>query len=211
MEKIDIVASDTRLINYADAVCQLIAEAAKDKGSGLALRTPAYIRKKIAEGKAVIALCNEKPVGFCYIESWGHEHFVANSGLIVSRGFRGKGLAKRIKEKAYKLSRQKFPSAKLFGLTTSLAVMKINSGLGYKPVTYSKLTDDTQFWKGCKDCANYDILVRTKHRNCLCTAMLCEPEKTTSQKRLKPYKVYERWLRYKQHVFFRNLGWKKVS
>ncbi|MEE9462536.1 MAG: GNAT family N-acetyltransferase, partial [Bacteroidales bacterium] len=118
--------------------------------------------------------------GFCYIESWGHEKFVANSGLIVLEKYRGYGLAMKIKSRAFRLSRKVFPGAKMFGLTTSLAVMKINSALGYKPVTFSELTDDDEFWKGCHSCAYYDILFRTNRTHCLCTAMLYDPEKKKS-------------------------------
>ena len=129
------------------------------------------------EGKAVIAYSEKGEwAGFCYIESWGHNKFVANSGLIVSTHFRGVGLAREIKKRALELSATLFPGAKLFGLTTSLAVMKINSGLGYKPVTFSELTGDDEFWKGCETCPYYDILVRTKRDDCLCTAMIMNPD-----------------------------------
>ena len=100
---------------------------------------------------------------------------MANSGLIVSPEFRNSGVAKKIKRKIFELSQTKYPSAKLFGLTTGLAVMKINSGLGYSPVTYSELTSDEQFWNGCKSCVNYEILKSKDYKNCLCTAMLYEP------------------------------------
>jgi hypothetical protein len=132
------------------------------------------------EGKAVIALDKGKFAGFCYIESWGNKGFVANSGLIVVPEYRGYGLAKAIKNKAFSLSRKKYPDAKIFGLTTGLAVMKINHELGYRPVTFSELTDDEQFWNGCKGCINYDILMRMERTKCLCTGMLYDPawEKT---------------------------------
>ena len=151
-------------------------QASLQKGTGIAVRSRAYILKRIEEGKAVIALGNKgKWAGFCYIESWGHNKYVANSGLIVSSEFRGVGLASEIKKRALELSALLFPGAQLFGLTTSLAVMKINNGLGYKPVTFSELTDDDQFWKGCETCPYYDILVRTKRDDCLCTAMIMDP------------------------------------
>jgi hypothetical protein len=54
--------------------------------------------------------------------------------------------------------------------------MKINYGLGYRPVTFGQLTDDEEFWAGCKSCRNYDILQRTDKKYCLCTAMLYDPE-----------------------------------
>jgi hypothetical protein len=141
-----------------------------------AVRSPEYLTGKILEGKAIIAKTESGNwAGFCYIESWGHNRFVANSGLIVDKKFRGRGLAKSIKSKAFELSQKLFPGAKLFGITTSLAVMKINSELGYMPVTISELTDDEEFWKGCQTCPYYDILVRTKRSHCLCTAMLLDP------------------------------------
>lgn len=153
-----------------------MASSAKARGTGIAKRSPEYIISKMEEGKAVIALTESGDwVGFCYIEAWSHGKFVANSGLVVSPSFRGSGVATRIKKKVFELSRQKFPDAKIFGLTTGLAVMKINSELGYKPVTYSELTDDEEFWKGCQSCVNYDILMSKGRKNCLCTGMLYDP------------------------------------
>ena len=55
--------------------------------------------------------------------------------------------------------------------------MKINTRLGYVPVTFSELTDDEEFWAGCKGCINYDILRRNKNVRCICTGMLYDPEK----------------------------------
>ena len=165
-------------LHHVQEIEQALLEASQQKGTGIAVRSQAYLSEKMVEGKAVIAFSDEGYwAGFCYIESWGHHKFVANSGLIVSSRFRGLGLASAIKKKALELSKQLFPEAKLFGLTTSLAVMKINSSLGYRPVTFSELTDDDEFWKGCQTCPYYDILVRTKRTDCLCTAMILEPEK----------------------------------
>lgn len=169
------IASASHLI-YVPEIEKALYEASLQKGTGIAVRSAEYLTGKIREGKAVVALNGEgKWAGFCYIESWGHNRFVANSGLIVSTAFRGLGLASEIKKRALELSAILFPGAKLFGLTTSLAVMKINSGLGYKPVTFSELTDDNEFWKGCLSCPYYDILVRTKRDDCLCTAMIMDP------------------------------------
>lgn len=199
------VANDSHLL-YATQISQMMEESAKVRGTGIAKRSPAYIQVKIQEGKAVIALSTSGIfAGFCYIESWGHKKFVANSGLIVNPEFRGKGLAKKIKEKAFELSRETYPNAKLFGLTTSLPVMRINSELGYKPVTFSELTDDEEFWKGCQSCVNYDILSRTQKKHCLCTGMLYDPhpKKPAKTKRKHPFKVYERWLRFKKNVFLK--------
>src|SRR3954462_3341080 len=157
-------------------------ESAKARGTGIAKRSPEYIEKKMEEGKAVIAVTADGTwVGFCYIEAWEHEKYVANSGLIVSPAFRKSGVAKEIKQKVFNLSRQKYPHSKIFGLTTGLAVMKINSDLGYEPVTYSELTNDEEFWKGCKSCVNYDILTSKNRKNCLCTAMLFDPEEAAKK------------------------------
>lgn len=188
-------------IGYVDAINDAIEEASKERGTGIARRTFEYLARKILEGKAVIALDNEKFVGFCYVESWGHDRFVANSGLIVRPAYRGKGVAKMIKEKAFQLSREKFPEAKIFGLTTGLAVMKINSELGYRPVTFSELTDDESFWKGCQSCVNYDILQRTGFSKCLCTGMLYDPkwEKVDAEETKKtPFAVFKLWWQRKR-------------
>jgi len=173
--EITVQIADEGYLEYVDTILTTIANAAKVRGTGIARRSPEYIMQKMKEGKAIIALAGTEFAGFCYIESWGNKKFVANSGLIVVDKFRGHGIAKRIKRKAFELSRQKYPEAKIFGLTTGLAVMKINSELGYKPVTFSELTDDEAFWKGCQSCVNYDILQRTGRKHCLCTGMLYDP------------------------------------
>lgn len=137
---------------------------------------PQIISAKLNGGKAVVALDGERLVGFSYIESWGHGDYVATSGLIVDPEYRHLGLAARIKEKTFQLARERFPYAKIFSITTSLPVMKLNSRMGYKPVTFSELTDDEEFWKGCQGCKNYDILQRNNRRMCLCTGMLYDPK-----------------------------------
>lgn len=175
-----VQVANSEHLSYAEAVCALIEDAAKKRGTGIAKRDPEYIRQKIRDGKAVIALCNDVLAGFCYIETWSHNKYVANSGLIVSPDFRKAGLARKIKETAFNLSREKYPQAKLFGITTSLAVMKINSDLGYQPVTFSELTTDEEFWNGCQSCPNFDILTRTNRKMCLCTGMLCDPNTDAS-------------------------------
>jgi hypothetical protein len=162
--------------HYAETITHEMEESAKARGTGIAKRSPDYIRMKMDEGKAVIAVTNDGTwVGFCYIEAWEHEKYVANSGLIVSPAFRKTGVATHIKHKVFELSRLKYPDAKIFGLTTGLAVMKINSDLGYEPVTYSELTNDEEFWKGCQSCINYEILMSKGRKNCMCTAMLFDP------------------------------------
>ncbi|SIT80789.1 N-acetyltransferase [Pontibacter indicus] len=171
-----ITVATAQHTSYAAQICDEMESSAKARGTGIAKRTPEYIAQKMLEGKAVIALdVNGVWAGFCYIETWSHGKYVANSGLIVSPELRKSGLAKLIKMKIFELSRTKYPDAKIFGLTTGLAVMKINSDLGYRPVTYSELTDDDAFWEGCKSCVNYEILTMKNRSNCLCTAMLYDP------------------------------------
>ncbi len=171
-------------------------ESAKARGTGIARRKPEYVARKMEEGKAVIALHKDGTwAGFCYIETWGHGDYVANSGLIVNPIFRKVGLAKAIKKRVFELSREKYPNSKIFGLTTGLAVMKINSDLGYEPVTYSELTQDEEFWKGCQSCVNYDILMSKDRKNCMCTAMLWDPvekEKELKEKILRKAEAKER-------------------
>jgi len=177
-----VIPATEQHTNYAEQICDEMAESAKARGTGIARRTPEYIIQKMLEGKAVIALHEDGTwAGFCYIETWSHGTFVANSGLIVNPQFRNKGLAKMIKKAVFDLSRQKYPDAKIFGLTTGLPVMKINSELGYEPVTYSMLTQDEDFWKGCQSCVNYDILMMKERKNCMCTAMLWDPEEKAKE------------------------------
>ena len=196
-------------VKYATTITAEMESSAKARGTGIAKRSPEYIIKKIEEGKAVIAVTPEGEwVGFCYIEAWGHDAFVANSGLIVAPAYRKSGIAKRIKENIFQLSREKYPHAKIFGLTTGLAVMKINSDLGYEPVTYSELTDDEQFWAGCKSCVNYDILMSKDRKNCMCTAMLYDPAdhyepEETAEDFKQHSKLYERFMHIKQSKLLR--------
>lgn len=167
---------------YAEVISAMIREAALARGTGIAHRPPDYIRHKITEGLAIIALASEHQevtvAGFCCIGSWSHGRYTATSGLIVNERFRKCGLARWMKEAAVGLSRRKFPSAQLFSITSSLAVMTINSDLEYRPVTFSELPTDDAFWNQCQSCPNYDILMRTNRKNCLCTAMLMNPYST---------------------------------
>ena len=165
-DTIEVIVASEKHLSYVETILDTIEKAAKSEGTGIAKRSPEYVNKKMLEGKAIIALDGDKFAGFCYIESWSNKQFVANSGLIVVEAYRGHGLAKRIKKKSIRTFPISFSDAKIFGLTTGLAVMKINSELGYRPVTFSELTDDEAFFgKGCQSCVNYDILQRTKPQN----------------------------------------------
>ncbi|MEI8074599.1 MAG: GNAT family N-acetyltransferase [Bacteroidota bacterium] len=190
--------------HYAQRITDEMESSAKARGTGIAKRSPEYVAGKMLDGKAVIAVTNlGQWVGFCYIEAWGHGKFVANSGLIVSPEFRKSGVAKTIKKRIFELSRIMYPESKIFGLTTGLAVMKINSDLGYEPVTYSELTDDEEFWAGCKSCVNFDILMSKDRKNCMCTAMLYDPAdhfkpEETAEEFKQNSKLYERFMKIKQ-------------
>lgn len=199
----NIIIADKSHSIYADIICQTIEDSANVRGTGIARRTPEYVIKRMENGNAVIALDGDKFVGFCYIEQWGHGKFVANSGLIVHPDYRGKGVAKLIKKKIFEHSRVKFPDAKVFSITTGLPVMKMNSELGYKPVTFSELTDDQDFWKGCQTCKNYDVLQRTNQSMCLCTGMLYDPKSETKNKKKIKENVVKRWKSIKQTRFLK--------
>jgi len=211
--KFMIQTANENHLHYAETICAEMEESAKKRGTGIAKRSPVYIMEKMVEGKAIIATTDtDEWVGFCYIETWEHGKFVANSGLIVHPDFRNSGMAKAIKQKAFELSRKKYPDAKIIGITTSLPVMKINSDLGYEPVTFSELPADDAFWKGCASCVNYDVLTRTGRKHCLCTGMMYNPEehkKTETQPEkdtwdfLKESSLYERWMRIKQRILLR--------
>lgn len=175
-----VKVADLSHLHYAPIICQMMEEAAKVRGTGIAKREPEYLQKKMSEGKAVIALEDDKVIGFCYVESWEGKKYVANSGLIVHPDYRKTGLARAIKSAIFKLSMELYPDSKLFGITTSLAVMKINSDLGYKPVTFSELTQDEAFWKGCQSCVNFDVLQRTNRSMCMCTGMMYSAKNETA-------------------------------
>ena len=174
---IDVIVANESHVKYADEICEEILVSARERGTGIARRTPEYISEKMLAGKAVIAVAEDgRFAGFSYIETWGGKQFVANSGLIVAHAFRGIGLAMRIKTRIFQLSRELFPDAKIFSITTGAAVMKMNYELGFRPVTFASLTDDPEFWKGCQGCRNYNILEANEHRMCLCTGLLYDPQ-----------------------------------
>jgi len=207
-----IIVANPSHKKYATTITDEMENSAKARGTGIAKRTPEYVETKMDEGKAVIALTPDGTwAGFCYIEAWGHGKYVANSGLIVAPEFRKYGLARKIKREIFKLSRQKFPDSKIFGLTTGAAVMKINSELGYIPVSYSDLTDDEAFWKGCQSCVNYEILMSKSRQNCICTAMLFDPQAKKNHTEdlalrddfKKEINLFSRWVSLKKYVMLK--------
>lgn len=175
-EDIQVLVAGPEHETYVDTILQTIADAAKVRGTGIAKRTHEYLATKMKEAKAVIALKGDRFAGFSYIETWGNKQYVTTSGLIVHPDFRGLGVAKKIKDMTFSLARTRWPYAKIFSLTSGAAVMKMNTELGYQPVTFADLTDDEAFWRGCEGCVNVDVLHRTGRKYCICTAMLYDPE-----------------------------------
>ncbi len=170
---------------YAQEICDEVYISSQERGTGIAKRTPEYVTEKMKAGKAVIAVSDKGEfAGFSYIETWGNKQYVANSGLIVSHGFRGMGVAKKIKLRIFQLSREKYPQAKIFSITTGPAVMKMNYELGFRPVPFSELTDDAEFWKGCEGCTNFDILKAKNYKMCICTGLLYDPNEHSAIKQL---------------------------
>lgn len=184
------MVADSSHYRFTQEICDEMFISAQERGTGIAKRSPEYILGKIEAGKAVIAVTEDgRFAGFSYIESWGGKRYVANSGLIVAHAFRGLGLSKRIKRRVFRLSRELYPYARIFSITTGAAVMKINYELGFRPVPFSELTDDPEFWKGCQGCRNYSILERNNFRMCLCTGLLYDPFEHI---RIQPAKTFKR-------------------
>lgn len=163
-------------IRYTLEIIRETEASAIARGTGIAKRSAQTVSQKMREGKAVIAVTSSGEwVGFAYLETWEQERFISNSGLIVSPDFRNTGVARAIKNRIFQLSRRLYPTAKIFSITTGTAVMKMNSRLGFQPVAFSGITQDSAFWEGCKGCINFHILESKKRANCLCTAMLFIP------------------------------------
>ena len=185
---IEIANSDH--LQYAYELSMQYQISAQVRGTGIAQRRPEYIMKKINSGNAVIATIKNELAGFCYIETFKSPDYVSNSGLIVLPKFRGNSLASRIKEKIFEHARNKYPDARVIGITTSSKVMKINSDLGYRPVALPELTTDKEFLDACSSCSNYDILMRNQRKMCLCTGMMAPSQNSIAdlQQTLKTQK-----------------------
>ena len=176
-KEVKILVADATHEKYVDLILDTIRIAAKKRGTGIAERTHEYVATKMKEGKAVLALDeDDRFVGFSYIETWGNKAYVTTSGLIVHPDYQGLGVAKRIKDYTFTLARVRWPHAKIFSLTSGDAVMKMNTELGYVPVSFGQLTDDEAFWRGCRGCINHPILEMKQRKFCICTGMLYDPE-----------------------------------
>lgn len=173
--------ADSKDEQYAQEIVNEMEASAIRRGTGISKRSPESVAIKMREGKAVIAVSTKGEwIGFSYIEVWSRGEFVSNSGLIVKPAYRNQGVAKRIKEKIFRLSRKKYPEAKIFSITTSMAMMKLNSKLGFEPVTFEGIAREDAFWQGCTSCVNYNILQAKERKVCLCTAMLFDPIPATT-------------------------------
>ncbi len=196
-------------VPWAQRIADLLSESARARGTGIARRSPHYIRETIRSGKAIIALHRDgRLAGFTYIETWDHGCYVANSGLIVVPEFRGCQLGKQLKRASFTLSRKNFPRARIFSITTSPAVMKMNTDLGFRPVPLYQLTSDQDFWEGCRSCPNYDILQRNRNRMCLCTGLLFDPEETRPHFPKRGWKSVlqpTRWMEHARALFHEGL------
>jgi hypothetical protein len=188
MANIKVLVADASHEKYVDTILDTIRTAAKKRGTGIAERTHEYVATKMKEGKAILAIdtdtqteLGDKFVGFSYIETWGNKSYVTTSGLIVHPDYLGMGVAKRIKNYTFTLARVRWPHAKIFSLTSGDAVMKMNTQLGYVPVSFNQLTDDDAFWRGCEGCVNHDILVAKNRKFCICTGMLYDPDTHTGE------------------------------
>src|ERR1700744_2468697 len=154
-------------VKYVYPILEEMERSAKARGTGIARRTPQSLCQKIYDGHAVIAVTADGDwAGFSYIAVWSDGAFVSNSGLIVNPAYRGAGVAKSIKQKIFDLSRELYPLASLFSITTGAAVMKMNHRLGFEPVTYDQITKDEHFWDQCRQCVNFGVLQGTGRSKC---------------------------------------------
>jgi N-acetylglutamate synthase-like GNAT family acetyltransferase len=170
-----ISITDERHIHFAREIELLFEQATSEKSIGLTLKSGKYIGKKIIQGEAVIATKQGRLAGICYLRHRDDDNFISISGVVVVPQFRKMGLAKMMINEIFEMARNKYPKAKIFSLTTSPEVMRINSLSGYKPINYSKLSSSDKFWNECSDCPNFHFLKKNNNTRCLCSAMLFNP------------------------------------
>ena len=195
--KITIATSEH--LTQVDSICKQMAESAHLRGTGIGGRSPEDLCQKVLEGKAVIATQpNGKWLGFAYLDSWEGGRLISQSGLIVNPAYRQQGIAKRIKYALFALSRRLFPKAKIFSITTSQAVMNLNTQLGFRPVAFAELPQEERFWGKCASCQNCDILARTGRKHCLCTGMLYDPEEHKKKKERSLLRLHSNRLRRRE-------------
>jgi GNAT superfamily N-acetyltransferase len=162
---------------YAATIANEMAYSSARRGTGIARRPPEYVMQKMDEGLAVIAVNadNGAWAGFCCIEVWQHKKYVANSGLIVSPGYRGTGISKQIKIALFDHCRSKFPGARLFSLSASPAVIHMNKAMGYKVVSFAEVMSDELFLTGCESWVNYKELMSREQTRLPYVSMIFDP------------------------------------
>jgi len=166
------IASEKHSI-YEEDICKAREETAKYYGIGISKKKSDFVKSKLSDGNAIIATDEDGNfAGFQYIKPWEQERFVFNSRLFLNPKYRETDLAQQIHKKIFELSRTKYPNAKVFVVTALIEEIKTNLAAGFKPTAFSELIDDKEWWNGCQECANYDVLTRNNRQRCLCTGML---------------------------------------
>ncbi len=151
------------------------------QSSDIATRSPELITSKIEQEHAALALTTENMVvGFGYISLY-NDNVLSHSALVVHPEYRGRGIFRGLKKTLIDIGDKLFPGVDIISLTTSLKVKKVNESLGYKAVSLKELTQDKNFWSGCKGCKQYDEMQQMKFPEsensigeyCCCSAMRC--------------------------------------
>ncbi|MFH6988639.1 GNAT family N-acetyltransferase [Flavobacterium collinsii] len=182
-EAVDFIIEKARCSHtyWIKEICEATLLAAKARGIGISECAPELLEAQMKKGDAVIAFTSDgRWAGFSFINSWENESYVSNSGLVVAPEFKHTELAKKIKIKIFELSREKYPNARIFSLTSDLSVVKMYHELGFKQVSSSELTSKEVFWKSCKSCVNCPVLMNRERKNCLCTAMIYDSKHDTA-------------------------------
>ena len=171
-EIIDVRVAGPGDVVHAEAIAEAICREVEAGAIGMALRTPELLRAKMLAGDALIATRGGHWAGFCYLSPWEGGRFVSTSALIVPQPFRGLGTARLLKHASLELARRRYPGARLFGITMSPSVAKINLELGLRQVPYSEITSDPGFWQGCETCPFHAELVANRGVTCRCRAFV---------------------------------------
>lgn len=161
-------------------ICEVTLSLVISHGRDISEHSPELLETKMKKGEAVIAFASDgRWAGFSFISSCENGSYISNSALVIAPEFRHTGLVKKIKRKIFELSREMYPDACIFSLTSDLTVMKMNHKLGFKRVNFSELPSNSLFWESCKSCINCPVLMSQERKNCLCTAMLYNPKQNS--------------------------------
>lgn len=162
---------------YANDIAHEINISALLRKVAIAPRNGDYIFQKMIDGLAVIAIDNttEEWAGFCALDVWDHQKYVANTGLIVKPKYRGKNLSDLLKHKLFELARIKFPSAKVFSLTNKEKIKKVNIDLGFKEVETREIMLDPYFNTGMNSWVDFIELLKQSDESGH-KAMVFDPE-----------------------------------